>query len=334
MRIAFAFWRRLRRARRRHSRTRASHYIEPARVRTVREFAPFARYARVGAPIIAARAHIVLVTQRLARLARRLAPPTRTPTRHRLSVRALTTPPIVVVVVDDAVVRSRAHTGRRPKSAPSRTARAPTRADAAAAADVARARRRSPPRHARAPYARAVRAHTAPRTANVGRDRRRRYPLFGASSMSARVATGASASSSARIRWHPERPVSRRRARAGGRRASSAASASASASASAPVAASEPRAHDTMSTIQEYIEKHDLSKKVEEALNAAVKARPEEPMAFMVRRRRRRRERAHARARFIAVYRAPVRARMMARLARRAREARDVSTRTRAWVFV
>jgi hypothetical protein len=44
-----------------------------------------------------------------------------------------------------------------------------------------------------------------------------------------------------------------------------------------------------MSTIQEYIEKHDLSKKVEEALNAAVKARPEEPMAFMVRRRRRRR---------------------------------------------
>jgi len=48
-----------------------------------------------------------------------------------------------------------------------------------------------------------------------------------------------------------------------------------------------------MSTIQEYIEKHDLSKKVEEALNAAVKARPEEPMAFMVRRRRRL-ERAHA----------------------------------------
>ena len=40
-------------------------------------------------------------------------------------------------------------------------------------------------------------------------------------------------------------------------------------------------------SIQEYIEKHDLSKKVEEALNAAVKARPSEPMAFMVRARAR-----------------------------------------------
>lgn len=34
-------------------------------------------------------------------------------------------------------------------------------------------------------------------------------------------------------------------------------------------------------SIQEYIEKHDLSKKVEEALNAAVKAKADEPLAFM-----------------------------------------------------
>lgn len=39
---------------------------------------------------------------------------------------------------------------------------------------------------------------------------------------------------------------------------------------------------DTMS-VQEYLEKHDLSKKVEEALNAAVKAKAEEPLAFVVR---------------------------------------------------
>jgi hypothetical protein len=111
----------------------------------------------------------------------------------------------------------------------------------------------------------------------------------------ARVATGASASSSARMRCEPRRHFSHR-ARAGGRRAASASASTPAASAEPKVAASEPRAHDTMSTIQEYIEKHDLSKKVEEALNAAVKARPEEPMAFMVRRRRR-----QPCARFIAV---------------------------------
>jgi len=38
----------------------------------------------------------------------------------------------------------------------------------------------------------------------------------------------------------------------------------------------------TMS-VQEYLEKHDLSKKVEEALNAAVKAKADEPLAFVVR---------------------------------------------------
>lgn len=36
-------------------------------------------------------------------------------------------------------------------------------------------------------------------------------------------------------------------------------------------------------SVQEYLEKHDLSKKVEEALNAAVKAKAEEPLAFVVR---------------------------------------------------
>jgi len=40
----------------------------------------------------------------------------------------------------------------------------------------------------------------------------------------------------------------------------------------------------TMS-VQEYLEKHDLSKKVEEALNAAVKAKADEPLAFVVRAR-------------------------------------------------
>lgn len=38
----------------------------------------------------------------------------------------------------------------------------------------------------------------------------------------------------------------------------------------------------TMS-VQEYIDKHDLSKKVEEVINACVKAKPEEPISFMVR---------------------------------------------------
>ena len=43
--------------------------------------------------------------------------------------------------------------------------------------------------------------------------------------------------------------------------------------------------HDEMS-VQEYLEKNDLSKRVEEALNAAVKAKAEEPLAFVVRRDR------------------------------------------------
>lgn len=37
----------------------------------------------------------------------------------------------------------------------------------------------------------------------------------------------------------------------------------------------------TMS-VQEYIDKHDLSKKVEEVINACVKAKPDEPISFMV----------------------------------------------------
>mmetsp|Transcript_2940 Transcript_2940/g.7231 ORF Transcript_2940/g.7231 Transcript_2940/m.7231 type:complete len:480 (-) Transcript_2940:329-1768(-) len=36
-----------------------------------------------------------------------------------------------------------------------------------------------------------------------------------------------------------------------------------------------------MTTVQEYIEKHGLQKKVEEALNACVKAKPDEPLSFM-----------------------------------------------------
>ena len=39
----------------------------------------------------------------------------------------------------------------------------------------------------------------------------------------------------------------------------------------------------TYMSVQEYIEKHDLTKKIEEALNAAVKAKAEEPLAFVVR---------------------------------------------------
>lgn len=39
----------------------------------------------------------------------------------------------------------------------------------------------------------------------------------------------------------------------------------------------------TNMSVQEYIEKHDLTKKIEEALNAAVKAKAEEPLAFVVR---------------------------------------------------
>ena len=43
---------------------------------------------------------------------------------------------------------------------------------------------------------------------------------------------------------------------------------------------------DDEMSVQEYLEKHDLSKRVEEALNAAVKAKAEEPLAFVVRRDR------------------------------------------------
>lgn len=35
-------------------------------------------------------------------------------------------------------------------------------------------------------------------------------------------------------------------------------------------------------SVQEYIDKHDLSKKVEELINATVKAKPDEPLSFMV----------------------------------------------------
>ena len=35
-------------------------------------------------------------------------------------------------------------------------------------------------------------------------------------------------------------------------------------------------------SVQEYIDKHDLSKKVEEVINACVKAKPDEPISFMV----------------------------------------------------
>lgn len=35
-------------------------------------------------------------------------------------------------------------------------------------------------------------------------------------------------------------------------------------------------------SVQEYIEKHDLSKRVEEVLNATVKAKPDEPLSYMV----------------------------------------------------
>ena len=38
-----------------------------------------------------------------------------------------------------------------------------------------------------------------------------------------------------------------------------------------------------MSGVQEYIDQHGLSKKVEEVINATVKARAENPETFMVR---------------------------------------------------
>ena len=49
-------------------------------------------------------------------------------------------------------------------------------------------------------------------------------------------------------------------------------------------AAAESEASTSDMSVQEYIEKHDLTRKVEEALNAAVKAKAEEPLAFVVRR--------------------------------------------------
>ena len=35
-------------------------------------------------------------------------------------------------------------------------------------------------------------------------------------------------------------------------------------------------------SVQEYIEKHELSKRVEEVINACVKTKPDEPLSFMV----------------------------------------------------
>ena len=35
-------------------------------------------------------------------------------------------------------------------------------------------------------------------------------------------------------------------------------------------------------SVQEYLEKHDLSKRVEAVINACVKAKPDEPLSFMV----------------------------------------------------
>lgn len=40
---------------------------------------------------------------------------------------------------------------------------------------------------------------------------------------------------------------------------------------------------DKMVSVQEYIEGHSLQSKVEQALNMCVKAKPEDPMSFMVR---------------------------------------------------
>lgn len=35
-------------------------------------------------------------------------------------------------------------------------------------------------------------------------------------------------------------------------------------------------------SVQEYIDKHELSRKVEEVINLCVKAKPDEPMSYMV----------------------------------------------------
>lgn len=36
-------------------------------------------------------------------------------------------------------------------------------------------------------------------------------------------------------------------------------------------------------SVQEYIDKHELTKRVEDAINATVKAKPDEPLSFLVR---------------------------------------------------
>lgn len=38
-----------------------------------------------------------------------------------------------------------------------------------------------------------------------------------------------------------------------------------------------------LQAVQSYLDKHELTKKVEDAINATVKAKPEEPTAFLVR---------------------------------------------------
>lgn len=38
-----------------------------------------------------------------------------------------------------------------------------------------------------------------------------------------------------------------------------------------------------MSTVQSYIDQHSLQKNIEDVLNSCVKAKPEEPLTFMVR---------------------------------------------------
>ena len=35
-------------------------------------------------------------------------------------------------------------------------------------------------------------------------------------------------------------------------------------------------------SVQEYIDKHELTKRVEDAINATVKAKPDEPLSFLV----------------------------------------------------
>lgn len=49
----------------------------------------------------------------------------------------------------------------------------------------------------------------------------------------------------------------------------------------APSARASP-ATDTMATVQEYIDKHSLQKKVEDVLNTCVSQKPSDPLAFMV----------------------------------------------------